>query len=362
MYMRLNFADNTQLKQFLMRDKHKLLEGLVVEELFISDIVEPIWEEWFSKGWWAIKDPRRRSNYLFFHVSDYFPNSSDKRVYSELLKRRIPIVHVKFQENYLYFLEITEQNISSIRKQEYLNEEKFKSQYNCKIKQREIFIAKAESRDSVLQKRAISFFEKNQKLKDTTIQRYFANYFLYCYFTKYIVNIDAFITFPVGGLNLVEIKFKYPFNRHGSLYYGINDDQSILLKWALNSNIKVLHYIAKNPSYSKELDVFDILTTPGLEKEFFWESHELIKDDLNHNNLTAPKETNMEGNKTQQFKPILASSFKRNSQVASTAPWDFSGITKRTCSNCGSNLVPTNGKYGYFLGCSNWKECKKQIK
>lgn len=39
--MKLNFYDIDSIKEFLKRDKHKLLEGMAIEELFIQDIANP---------------------------------------------------------------------------------------------------------------------------------------------------------------------------------------------------------------------------------------------------------------------------------------------------------------------------------
>lgn len=37
-------------------------------------------------------------------------------------------------------------------------------------------------------------------------------------------------------------------------------------------------------------------------------------------------------------------------------------INSHICPRCGGNLVPRNGRYGYFIGCSNYPKCKYTVK
>jgi hypothetical protein len=354
--MELNFEDVSEVKGFLKRDKHHLLEGMVVEDLFMHDIaLRCNWGNLISKGWWAIKHPSYPSVNLLFHVLQGFPSMGDLRVYNELIRRNIPVVHVMFQDNHFYFLEITKLNVDVPPwMQVYLNEEEFKSKYNRVKQARDVFIAEEEDRDNFRQNRAIMFLEGYNFLNELIVQRYFANYFLHCFFTEYIVNIDAFISLSDSELTLIEIKFKFPYSDSGSLYYGINKGQSNLFKWSLTSNIKVLHYIAKNPRFKKEFDIFDILSTTELKERFFWEYRELNKNELNGIDLYAPKDTSYKGVTAQKYKGILANGFTVDNPVG--VDFDFSWVPKRPCPDCDGFIEVLNGPYGYYKKCPNHKK------
>lgn len=357
--MMLDFTDVSQLKDFLKRDKHKLLEGMVVEDLFMRDIVFPQkWDQFTSKGWWAVEDTKGRSDYILFHVTEHPPTEADKFVYNFFVPLKVPIYHVVLSNNNLYFLELKEELLTKpINSENYINEYTFLSKNNL-IKHRNVHLAVEDTRDSFSQDRAIMYFERNGILKDVALQRYFANYFLTVYFKGHIINIDSFVLFK-NGLSAIEIKFKYP-DKSG--HYGINSGQSQLFKWLISSGINIYHYIAQNPSHNKGIGIFEVLTTHSLKSNFYWEFVQLDKNELSGTDSTAPQETSIAGDKTMSFKSIDSSKFNKLLAFPVAKGLDFSWTPHKPCPRCGSNLKVINGKFGYFLGCSNYSKCKKSQK
>ncbi|MFC5465957.1 topoisomerase DNA-binding C4 zinc finger domain-containing protein [Lederbergia graminis] len=351
--MMIDFNNNYQIKKFLKRDKHKLLEGMVVEELFNRDIIQKQkWENWFSKGWWAIQDPLARLPYLLFHVSENSPTESDLEIYRLLIEKKFIIIHVKLINNNLFFLEINNQILNSgIRDNNYIHEYVFLASYRL-IKNRKVHLAEKEYRNSLLQDRTIMFFEQTTVLKEVALQRYFANYFLTVNFTGYPINLDGFIIFSDYGLSVLEVKFKYPDSNNN---YGINKGQAQLFTWFLENNINIAHYIAQNPSGSKEIGIFEVLASQELKSNFCWEYHILNIEELNKEDSTAPKETSIGGNKKVRFKSIPANKFIKLDQFPVSYDLDLAELPKKTCPICDSDLVARNGKYGYFMGCTNYK-------
>ncbi|MEH6842414.1 hypothetical protein V7Z47_28275, partial [Priestia megaterium] len=119
------------------------------------------------------------------------------------------------------------------------------------------------------------------------------------------------------------------------------------------------HYIAKNPSSNKDIGIFEVLSTPELKENFYWESLFLNRDELDGDDFIAPKETSIAGDKHVNYKKISASNFtiETDSPVASSL--NLSWIPSVVCSECGGAKKVRNGKYGYYLKCPKHCEQKK---
>lgn len=356
--MKLNFNDKECIREFLKRDKHKLLEGMAVEEIFMEDIANPNnWNQWMSKGWWSIRNPFNFNQYILFHVSRHLPLQSDITIYKLLLEKNIICYHVVLVGNDLYFLNLNTQNMQHpIHIENYISESNFLKNYSTISKGRDVLKAEDSYRDNFNQERAISFFESQNLLEDIALQRYFANYFLTVCLNSYAVNLDSFILFN-DGLAVLEIKYKYP-DSNGK--YGINKGQAALFRWLMNLGFSVYHYIAANPTGKKEYGVFDVITSHKLCKEFYWKYKKLNSTELVNNHAIAPKETNIAGKEPVKYIPILASEFA-NTQVLVGTHINTEIILKEAChkSDCSGFKVLSSGEYGYFWGCTNYRNHKK---
>ncbi|WP_421085617.1 hypothetical protein ACN5XJ_26565 (plasmid) [Priestia sp. MF3] len=351
----LDFDSTDEMKRFLKRDKHKLLEGMVAEELFKQDILKKDKiENRTSKGWWAIEDPLNRSEYMLFHVTEDRPNKYDIEIYELLLELDILVTHVILQKNNFYFLEINKQILKSqLKEEDYVHEYLFLVNYGL-IKYRSIHLAEREHRDPFLQDRAIQFIEKQGILKEVAIQRYFVNHFLTVHFEGFPINLDGLMR-ARKGLTVFEVKFKFPFpDDLNNYYYGVNKGQVKLFKWLLQSNIHIYHYIAKNPGNKKTIGIFEVLSTSELKQNFYWEASFLNTSDLDNKDFIAPKETSIAGDKPVYFKPISAEGFEKDSPVAANLV--LPSIPKQTCPKCKEDIIVKNGKYGYYLQCSKHRE------
>ncbi|WP_044338710.1 hypothetical protein [Rossellomorea aquimaris] len=355
--MMLDFNNENQLINFLKRDKHKLLEGLVVEDFFMKDVINTQkWNPWISTGWWATKvnDPKGDSDYILFHVTSIFPSANDIDIYKTLMSKQVVVYHVLLSKNNLYFLELNELVLQQpLNFHNYIHEYVFLSK-NQLIKKNSVHKAKDETRDSFLQDRAITYFRKYNIIKEIALQRYFANYFLTVHFSGSIINIDSFMAFS-DGLAAFEIKFKYPDSKGA---YGINTGPANLFHWLLKKDIFIHHYIAKNPSCKKNIGIFEVITSQSLKSSFYWEKVILNKEELIGSDSIAPEETSIAGDHTVNFKSISANKFMlTNFPVANclNSLW----IPLKKCPQCGHEQVVINGKYSYFLGCSTYKACSK---
>lgn len=353
--MILNFKNQESIKEFLKRDKHKLLEGMVVEELFMDDIALPSnWE--MSKGWWAIRDPLNWSQYILFHVSSLHPAPTDLKVYHYLLKQAVCCYHVLLHDNKLYFLHLKEEMlITPFTLNMYIDEAAFLQTYGWHHPTGQLLKAADECRIEFNQGRAISFFESQDILEEIALQRYFANYFLSVYSNSFIINLDAFVIFK-NELSVLEIKFKYP-DKHGN--YGINKGQAALFQWLMGLNISIYHYVADNPTAVKDFGIFDVVISSASRRNFYWKVKKLFYSELNTNYSTAPKETNIAGIEPVKFIPIPECQFK-NTQVQVGYNTDFTFISKRKCTRygCTGSLEIKNGPYGFFFGCNDYRKHK----
>ncbi len=350
--MKLNFNDTDSIKGFLKRDKHKLLEGMAVEEIFIQDIANPNnWNTWMSKGWWSIRNPLNYNQYMLFHVTSHLPLQADIEIYKLLQKKNIVSYHVLLVESNLLFLDLTVQTWQAPVQRNYISESEFLKNYSTISRDREILKAEDSYRVTFNQDRAISFFESQSLLEEVALQRYFANYFLTVCLNAYPVNIDAFMFFDDGPA-VLEIKYKYPDSNEN---YGINKGQAALFRWLLEVGFNVNHYIAANPTKKKKYGVFDIISSDKVRKEFYWKYKKLTVSELENNHSVAPKETNIAGKEPVKYIPIPASNFS-NTLVPVGTQIDSKIIPKESCprTNCNGYKVLSNGRNGYFWGCTNY--------
>jgi hypothetical protein len=352
--MTLNLKDKESIREFLRRDKHKLLEGMVVEELFMEDIANPnMWNPWMSKGWWSIRNPSEFHQFILFHVSSHLPSTADVEIYKLLLEKNVKCYHVLLVNNEFYFFDLLGHNLNTqIDKSHYISQSEFLKRFSSNPKNRDILLAEESTRDIFNQAKAISFFESQNLLEEVVLQRYFANYFLTVCLNAYPVNLDAFIIFE-DGLAVLEIKYKYP-DSGGN--YGINKGQAELFKWMLKLGFDVYHYIAANPTGKKEYGIFDVITSAKVKKECYWKYKKLTISDLTNNHATAPKETNIAGKEPVKYIPILASAFT-NTQVLVGTHIDTSVIARECCTRSGCNGFKVISKWEnrYFGGCTNYR-------
>ncbi|MFS0779580.1 hypothetical protein ABC255_26745 [Neobacillus sp. 3P2-tot-E-2] len=355
--MNLNFKDKDSIREFLKRDKHKLLEGMVVEELFMEDIASPKnWNPWMSKGWWSIRNPFNFGQYILFHVSSYFPLTADIEIYKLLSQKNIQCYHVLLVNNDLYFLDLLPYNLDTqIDKSNYISKSEFLEKYGSNSQDRDILLAEESTRNIFNQERAISFFESQNLLEEVALQRYFANYFLTVCLDTYPVNLDAFIIFDDGPA-VLEIKFKYP---DSGGHYGINKGQAALFRWLMNLGFNVYHYIADNPTGDKKYGIFDVINSAKVSNIFYWKYKQLTSSELLTNHVTAPKETNISGKKPVDYIPISANSFI-NTQIIVGQHIDTTNIARESCTRIGCSGFREIAKWnnGYFWGCTNFKNHK----
>jgi hypothetical protein len=355
--MDFNFKDKENIKKFLKRDKHKLLEGMVVEEIFMEDIALPNnWTPSISKGWWSIRNPFNFDQYILFHVSSQLPQPADIDIYKLLSQKNIQYYHVLLVNNDLNFLDLLAYDLDmQIDKKKYISKSEFLNIYGSKSQDRDILLAEESTRNIFNQERAISFFESQSLLKEVALQRYFANYFLTVCLDTYPVNLDAFIIFD-NGPAVLEIKFKYP---DSGGHYGINKGQAALFRWLMDLGFNIYHYIADNPTGDKKYGVFDLIIGAKVCNSFYWKYKQLTSFELLTNHATAPKETNISGKKPVDYIPISANSFI-NTQIKVGQHIDTTNIARESCTRSGCSgfreIVSWNN--GYFWGCTNFKNHK----
>ena len=353
--MNLNFKDKENIREFLKRDKHKLLEGMVVEEIFMEDIALAQKRN-LSKGWWSIKNPSNFQQYILFQVSSHLPTTTDIGIYKLLSQKNIQFYHVLLVNNNLYFLDLLAHNPDTkIDMSNYISKLKFLEKFRSKPKVRDILLAEESTRNIFNQDRAITFFDSQNLLEEVALQRYFANYFLTVCLDTYPINLDAFIVFNDGPA-VLEIKFKYP---DSGGYYGINKGQATLFRWLMNVGFNVYHYIADNPTKDKKYGIFDLIMSPKVKNIFIWRFKKLTSSELSTNHATAPKETNISGKKPVNYIPIYANAFN-NTQLKVGQHIDTTSIARETCtiSGCSGFREIVIWKESFFWGCTNYKNHK----
>lgn len=147
-------------------------------------------------------------------------------------------------------------------------------------------------------------------------------------------NLDFFIKNQMGIL-LFEVKFKYPAVNG---CFGINNMQAQVLSYFQDKGIEAFNIILNNP---EKMDVIEYINQ-GRDNWQWLYSRVEITGGL----ATAPQYTNYFNQTQQQYFNIPVRKYKA---LAYT-----NNIIDMQCPQCGSDLCLRNGRYGPFLGCTQY--------
>lgn len=301
--MKLNLNDSNQLKTLLKHDKPVVLEGMIVENIFIKDVIvkrDRLNLNNLSLGWWSVKF---KNEFILFKMSDKPLTQTDIKVFQYLGKINIRTYFCKINENGdLKFADINK-NIIENNLYNFMDELEFKNLLGMK-KVNESLDASKNLKDINRQYEVIDFFCRHNMLRDIAIQRYFANFFLTVYFNN-LLNIDGFIM-KDNNLYIYEIKYKYVSRKNE---FGINKGQAEVFKHFISKNISVINCILEKPKKDEKLTILNLMKNNELKLKTKWIYHYLNYDELN-GIKEAPRKTSIDGKKTQKYIGIDRSKYK----------------------------------------------------
>lgn len=214
----------------------------------------------------------------------------------------------------------------------------------------------------VLGKQIIHHYEVSESVKDKEIQmqafwgylkdihgvdhakkialpRLLVNWGIYPWF-KSVWNIDRVVI--VGDeIWTLEVKHKYPYERIGCLYFGLNVGEAYVIRDLIGCGIKVSHMIVVKPQWCEGVSSTRMLSNFEVKKRALvigavWGRRE-ISNILNRPSEASGGKTTMRGTGSIKFKPIAINEFSIISSLAESERGAlsisnlFQGFTGQLC-------------------------------
>lgn len=263
----------------LQRDKHAILEGNCIENLFLKDVLPQMNPDSISSNWWFISHPEYKYiGVKIIHSS--IPSKADNEVFKNLASHNIPCFFLKY-DNYDRNFVI----IENFSKNKNILKFNIKQYVNTSIE------VKNENR----QNKSIELLKSLGILQETAIERLFANSILN---NNGLWDIDYFFL-EDNHLKVLEIKQKFPMiaNR-----FGLNKELANLFRWLISFNFQIFHVILTKPIWEKKLPSLDFINDKRYHEKSLWVGTNLGNNELAVNEVyTAPPDTSVDGNHNQEY-------------------------------------------------------------
>lgn len=273
----LDISNEDCLISILKRDKHAVLEGNCIENLFLKDVISYINSNLISSNWWFVGNPE----YKYIGVKiihSYEPSLTDNEIFN-YLSLHIPCFFLKYNKNESNFVVIK----NSIEIQNIL-----------KWDLTQCLNTQIEVKNNKRQDESIELLKTLGILEETAIERLFANSVLN---NNGLWDVDYFLM-EDNHLKVLEIKQKYPklTNR-----FGLNEELANLFKWLIHNEIQIFHIILTKPIWDKYVPSLDFVTDKRYFEKCLWVGTELKNNELIGKVKTAPTETSIDGNHRQNY-------------------------------------------------------------
>ncbi len=281
------FNDESSAREQILKDKHTLLEGYVVEYLYRKQFLSSGNTE-YTSGWWFANMPGKPG---FFFVVTEDPNKVDREVIN-VLSPQFNVLTAYPEGETWYFHQDGKR----------LDLNQFLEKYDLKVLTTP-GAAERTVRDIQRQQKCLSFFESHDMLRKVAIERNFADSVLSSCFPS-LVNIDCFIQRRNGKLCVIEVKFK---NKTARGTFGMNRGQYQLFKRLSSMGFEIQNWILyKKQCNKKDISVFDFLHQPGNK---WWMRGMIDTEEAGDQEKTAPEETSVTGNRRQSYVEFDANGF-----------------------------------------------------
>ena len=341
----------------------KIIGGYVTERLFIDSFVKN--NVLYSDSWWFSKTNKGK---MFWFI--------EKRDLSELDLTIIRLLQSKGQRCYQLYMMEGSWNVVSFdtgRKSNWSLQE-FIDEHNLQlIPKRTRTIDNSDDEIKQLM-RCIEHYKKRNMLTDIERSISIEDLFLNQYF--YTSNVDLFVGVKNDGVInpiCLEIKFKDEFNVNGSPCFGMDcyqlEEEYTILEFA---GMKIFNVILYNDKRNKErkttTNIFDYLDQ---SKELQWIYTRVSRLIKYEKYSMQSKQTSFTGT-PKKSRPVycvpmkIYADLKDINQIIDNTElldcsghvFDYDNANKKRCPECGGQLLEKDGKYGKFVGCSNYPKCK----
>ncbi len=289
------FESREESVEKLMTDKDAVLEGYVVEDLFENQFLNNRIS--YSKNWWFVQTnvQNKVGGKFFFCLSDKL-NSVDAELW-KALQGNASLWQVKIQDDNFVFCNGSESySLDEFMTNNGITPKSEDSEVDDCVKNPE------------RQERCIEYFEAQNSLRETAIQRYFADDVLGAH-VGYPLNIDFITISSRGTLCAIEVKYKYESQQNE---FGINQGEFNCFKFLMSLGVEIHHFILYNEKKDKNLNIFGFLEDDEIEK--YWIYKRLDEEDHGTEGIATP-DTSIGGNRSQKYVGFPADRFRKYAEL-----------------------------------------------
>jgi len=149
--------------------------------------------------------------------------------------------------------------------------------------------------------------------EDVILHRLFKNCAISPFFTA-LWDVDNIVQLPSGELMQFEVKHKYPFERDGELFFGINKGQLGVMQDLAWCGIDTLHMILVKPKWTDNLSPGYLLHDPSLRSQVLLVGYRLDARKMqalrNSAGGTSANKTSLDGRRTLNYVNVAVENFQ----------------------------------------------------
>jgi hypothetical protein len=316
----IDFSNDEDLKNILLRDKHTRIEGLCTEMFFYEQILKNNFRETSSGWWFGLKN----NTYTVTKIASSLLNL--KNIDFELLelfsKVNTAVFIIVFSESDkdFFYLKYQHGKKESILKEWEIGKKRYPKN------NQQASIPPEEQRNPHRLNQAIQFLQEQNAIKKCAIERMFANCWLG---NAFFWDIDFIIKYK-NQLIAFEVKQKFPTAK-GT--WGLNTGLKNLFNFLNTLAINVIHVILVKPVNNASIPALDLYMSEKYRKDAKWIATSFKNLQLDKAKSRAPNYTSIHSNASLSYYHLNDSDFVCIKKVASDENLILSFLESTVISN-----------------------------
>ena len=312
----LDLHSDETLQSILRSDKHQMLEGLIVEAYFqqflgiLSSHGAHKLPVALCKAVYKNHDQTWRNPAWWLWNQDSYNNDTDL-LESKISADSNPIVSCTYEtEANDFIMQRWNQNVVNQPAQAFMMKQRRMAGLTYSKPSDEVS-------DDTRYMQAFwgglqSIYDHEQLFSEVILHRLFKNCVISPFFTA-LWDVDNIVRLPSGELAQFEVKHKYPFERDGKLFFGINRGQLGVMTDLARMGINTLHMVMVKPKWTDTLSPNYLLQNLDLRSHVLLLGYQLDSARLSELKYaaggTSGNKTSLDGRRPLSFVSIPATSF-----------------------------------------------------
>lgn len=284
----------------LFKEKAARLEGLLVEKIFLDQLIKPSFGKNFSSGWWFVKD-KGKYKVIKLCLSGLLLNETDHELMALFQQsgevKQLSVVVYDEAARCFKYCAVPEAGRGSIADIWDKNARVLPVHSPSEVHEE----------DPHQQKRtlqAIAELSIAGHVWNTAKERFFASY---CLGEKYAWDLDYYVKYR-GKIIAFEVKQKFPI-RHSSSF-GINTGLAMLFEFQERLGIICYHIILTKPVWNMNFEAIRLLKEEKYSARSLWIGARLTAAHFSKRTFSSPGHTSLYKKNTLKYHEVPVRDFR----------------------------------------------------